>query len=145
MFSRSAIQVSGIVVCDRNSEAKATFRGSPFRHALRSASLQPIRVKPSTTNRSACIASASCTASPRMHVITHRLEIPVAAPFHDQRLIPTTRAQDRILFGVILPCKSGPSGYRFLATNRLGTDPLYFSDPASTNLSQRFYRAVLVP
>ncbi|MEI7936817.1 MAG: immunoglobulin domain-containing protein [Verrucomicrobiota bacterium] len=32
-----------------------------------------------------------------------------------------------------------------LATNRLGTDPLYFSDPASTNLSQRFYRAVLVP
>jgi hypothetical protein len=32
-----------------------------------------------------------------------------------------------------------------LATNRLGTDPLYFSDPASTNLSQRFYRAVFVP
>jgi uncharacterized delta-60 repeat protein len=32
-----------------------------------------------------------------------------------------------------------------LATNRLGTDPLYYSDPASTNLSQRFYRAVLVP
>jgi uncharacterized delta-60 repeat protein len=32
-----------------------------------------------------------------------------------------------------------------LATNRLGTDPLYFSDPASMNLTQRFYRAVLVP
>jgi uncharacterized delta-60 repeat protein len=32
-----------------------------------------------------------------------------------------------------------------LATNLLGTDPLYFSDPASTNVPQRFYRAVLAP
>jgi len=29
MFSRSAIQASGIVVCDRNSQAKSTFLGSP--------------------------------------------------------------------------------------------------------------------
>ena len=34
MFSRSAIQTSGIVVCDRNSQAKATFLGSPRFHLL---------------------------------------------------------------------------------------------------------------
>ena len=34
MFSRSAIQASGIVVCDRNSQAKATFLGSPRFHLL---------------------------------------------------------------------------------------------------------------
>ena len=65
MFSRSAIQASGIVVCERNFQAKPTFRGSPFRRALRSASLQPIRFSLSITNRSACTASASCTASPK--------------------------------------------------------------------------------
>jgi hypothetical protein len=32
-----------------------------------------------------------------------------------------------------------------LATNLLGADPFYFSDPASTNYPQRFYRAVLAP
>ena len=47
MFSRSAIQASGIVVCDRNFQAKSTFLGSPFRRALRSGSLQPIRFSPS--------------------------------------------------------------------------------------------------
>ncbi|MEI6396308.1 MAG: hypothetical protein WCT12_35035, partial [Verrucomicrobiota bacterium] len=47
---RSAIQASGIVVCDRNSQAQSTFLGSPFRWSLRSASLQPIRSSPSITN-----------------------------------------------------------------------------------------------
>src|ERR1035438_10448482 len=43
MLSRSAIHASGIVVCERNSQASSIFLGSPFRRALRSASLQPIR------------------------------------------------------------------------------------------------------
>jgi len=59
MWRRSAIRASGIVVCERNSQASSTFLGSPFRRACRSASLQPIRFNPSTTRRSACTASAS--------------------------------------------------------------------------------------
>ena len=35
-----------------------------------------------------------------------------------ERICGYLRAQDRILLGVILPCKSGPSVYRFLATTR---------------------------
>ena len=31
MWSRAAIQASGIVVCERNSQASSTFGGSPFR------------------------------------------------------------------------------------------------------------------
>jgi hypothetical protein len=40
---------------------------------------------------------------------------------------------------------TNPANWAPLATNRLGTDPLCFSDPASTNLSKCFYRAVLAP
>src|ERR1035441_864246 len=65
MLSRSAIHASGIVVCERNSQASSIFPGSPFRRALRAASLQPIRCNPSTPRRSACAASASCTTSPK--------------------------------------------------------------------------------
>src|ERR1017187_10037013 len=39
--------------------------GPPFPRPLGSASLQPTRYNPSTTRRSACPASASCTASPK--------------------------------------------------------------------------------
>jgi len=46
---------------------------------------------------------------------------------------------------VVIEASSNLTNWAPLATNLLGTDPLYFSDPASTNLSQRFYRAVLVP
>ena len=44
IWSRAAIQASGVVVCKRNCQASSTFLGSPLRRALRSASLQPIRV-----------------------------------------------------------------------------------------------------
>ena len=65
MFKRAAIHAKGMVVFERNSRANWTFPHSPLRRALRSASLQPIRFRPSTTRRSACAASAYCTASPK--------------------------------------------------------------------------------
>ncbi len=65
MCKHAAIQAKGIVVLERNSRANCTFPRSPLRRALRSASLQRIRLRPSTTSRSACATSASCTASPK--------------------------------------------------------------------------------
>lgn len=35
MLSRSALQASGIVVCERNAQAKSTFLGSAFRRSPR--------------------------------------------------------------------------------------------------------------
>jgi len=65
MCKRMAIHAKGMVVLERNFRANWTFPRSPLRRALRSASLQPIRLRPSTTSRSACATSASCTASPK--------------------------------------------------------------------------------
>ncbi len=65
ILKRAAMQAKGRVVLDRNSRANWTFPRSPLRRALRSASLQPIRFRLSTTNRSAYAASACCTASPK--------------------------------------------------------------------------------
>ena len=62
---RPAIHPSGIVVCQRNSQANSTFRGSPLRRVFKSASPHPRRASPSSTNRSARANSASCTASPK--------------------------------------------------------------------------------
>jgi hypothetical protein len=73
MLSRSAIQTSGIVVCERNFQAKSTFLGSPLRRALRSASLQPIRFSPSTTNRSANEALALIAPLDKLRVARRRL------------------------------------------------------------------------
>ena len=55
MLSRSAIQASGIVVCDRNSQAKSTFLGSPRFHLLHhfqplAFSLQPFFGMPHSPN-----------------------------------------------------------------------------------------------
>jgi hypothetical protein len=62
MFKRWAIQANGMVVLERNSRANWTFPRSALPRALRSASLQRILWRPSTTSRSACAPSASCTA-----------------------------------------------------------------------------------
>ena len=65
IHSRCAIHASDIVVRERNSRASATFLASPLRFALRTSSVQPSRLRPSTTTRSACTSAASCTASPK--------------------------------------------------------------------------------
>jgi hypothetical protein len=46
---------------------------------------------------------------------------------------------------VVIEASTNLTNWVPLATNRLRLDPLYFSDPVSTNLTQRFYRAVPVP
>jgi hypothetical protein len=45
MFKRAAIQAKGMVVLERNSRANWTLPGAPLRRALRSASLQRIRLR----------------------------------------------------------------------------------------------------
>jgi hypothetical protein len=45
MFKRAAIQAEGMVVLERNSRANRTFPGSTLRRALRSASVQRIRLR----------------------------------------------------------------------------------------------------
>jgi hypothetical protein len=44
---------------------------------------------------------------------------------------------------VVVECSTNLVNWTALATNTLGTGPLYFSDPASGNFPQRFYRARL--
>ena len=113
MWSRSAIHASGIVVCERNSQAGSIFLGSPLRRARKSASLQPIRFNPSTTRRSACTASASCTASPKwlgpgaVSTCARQKEITVAAPIHNQRLIPAAKQMPKFLVPPIIPAGVG--------------------------------------
>ncbi len=46
---------------------------------------------------------------------------------------------------VVIQASTNLAVWTPLATNTLGTGPLYFSDPGSTDLPQRFYRAVVVP
>ena len=44
---------------------------------------------------------------------------------------------------VVVECSTNLVNWTALATNTLGAGPLYFSDPASGNFPQRFYRARL--
>jgi uncharacterized delta-60 repeat protein len=44
---------------------------------------------------------------------------------------------------VVVECSTNLVNWTAVATNTLGTGPLYFSDPASGNFPQRFYRARL--
>jgi uncharacterized delta-60 repeat protein len=46
---------------------------------------------------------------------------------------------------VVIQASTNLAAWTPLATNVLGTGPLYFSDPGSTDSPQRFYRAVVVP
>ena len=46
---------------------------------------------------------------------------------------------------VVIQASSNLTAWTALATYLLGPDPLHFTDPASTNLPQCFYRAVLGP
>src|ERR1035438_7001665 len=78
MLSRSAIHASGIVVCERNSQAnRITAPGKSRQRLLALEQLRPRRIQ--------------------MHIITDRLEIPVAAPIHDQRLILAAKQVPELL------------------------------------------------
>jgi len=43
-----------------------------------------------------------------MHVITHRLEIPLAAPIHDQRLIPAAKQVSKFLVPPVIAAGIDP-------------------------------------
>jgi hypothetical protein len=64
-FKRAPIQAKGRVVLERSYRANWTFPRSPLRRALRYASLQRIRLRPSTTTRKWLhIRQYACTCQP---------------------------------------------------------------------------------